>query len=664
MKNIAILLHSLTAEFSIDLLSGINEYFKNKDVKLLISQIKQPHYNNGFFDYQYWAGTSYLFSEQIDGIIILSGSFSQYFPKGLLVEHLKVFQNKNPKPIISIGMDLQLPESKYLEVDCKSAYYELVKHLKKHGCTKFAFISADNSLSAESNSRFEAYREAIQKNDLEYHSEWIYYGDFTTNSAKEEFSKSFKKKSDVKFDALICANDNMAVGCMDALQKIGIKIPDDVKVAGFDNTIHSTIIKPSLTTISQKITEQGYKAASLIYKCVSGKSVPVANYLTANTLYRQSCGCIKTTELPEVYKSAFGKIVHPDVDNLEETGIFKSSKRYLSFLSKIESVQAIFDLSDASSTLEKMFYSMPYAMETANIKSLQVCFFEKPLVLKREQDFVLPQKVELSMAIDSETELNVFEPQISFNPHECIIPNQFFEKQKGTFILQPIFSGEKNYGYVICRTKSENYAMFSLILKIIVNSLAQSYEYTVQIRENVKLSIQNKQLIQNNSNLDEQSKTDELTHVLNRRGFMELGKKTIDLAVEMDSNGLLFFADMDGLKKINDTYGHEAGDAAIKSIASILTQALRANDIVARLGGDEFACIAIGMDDEHVQKVRNEVEFLCRASEQKHNYPFKLSVSIGTVEFNKEHSDLKELLSKADERLYVEKNLKHSQENK
>jgi len=88
--------------------------------------------------------------------------------------------------------------------------------------------------------------------------------------------------------------------------------------------------------------------------------------------------------------------------------------------------------------------------------------------------------------------------------------------------------------------------------------------------------------------LNNLSQTDELTGLYNRRGFISLTRSSLELAQRMGKSGLLFFIDMDGLKVINDSYGHEEGDIAIKEIANILRSAFRKSDIVARLGGDEF----------------------------------------------------------------------------
>ena len=142
---------------------------------------------------------------------------------------------------------------------------------------------------------------------------------------------------------------------------------------------------------------------------------------------------------------------------------------------------------------------------------------------------------------------------------------------------------------------------------------------------------------------------------------MELGQKTVDLAIGINSNGVIFFADLDGLKKINDTYGHDMGDEAIKAAADVLSHALRSSDTVGRLSGDEFAAIAVGMQLSHEAKFREKIEDLCTVISKDRKFPFKLSMSIGAIEFNKDGptNSLTDLLALADDKLYIEKNKKH-----
>ena len=166
--------------------------------------------------------------------------------------------------------------------------------------------------------------------------------------------------------------------------------------------------------------------------------------------------------------------------------------------------------------------------------------------------------------------------------------------------------------------------------------------------------------MKNNQELNFQNSIDELTQVLNRRGFMDKAEKVLKKARKEGNSGIVFFADMDGLKKINDTWGHKIGDIAIQAEAKILTEAFRETDIVGRLSGDEFAIVSTGLTANHVGEIRKRIEQLNKTHSKKHVLPLTLSISIGYAEFTPEICNLEDLLSKADQMLYKEKEAKHS----
>ena len=104
------------------------------------------------------------------------------------------------------------------------------------------------------------------------------------------------------------------------------------------------------------------------------------------------------------------------------------------------------------------------------------------------------------------------------------------------------------------------------------------------------------------------------------------------------------------------------GDEAIKAAADVISQSLRSNDIVGRLSGDEFAAIAIGMKLTQEKKFRDKTNSLCKLISKDRGFPFTLSMSIGAVEFefdDEKDYTLTDLLSQADDKLYIEKNKKH-----
>ena len=126
----------------------------------------------------------------------------------------------------------------------------------------------------------------------------------------------------------------------------------------------------------------------------------------------------------------------------------------------------------------------------------------------------------------------------------------------------------------------------------------------------------------------------------------------------MENAGIVFYADMDNLKKINDTYGHDAGDNAIRMLADIFKRVFRLNDVVGRLSGDEFGIVAPGMIVEHVPLIRKKIDEACKKISKENKLPFTLSVSVGYATLEKS-SMLKQLMAEADVMLYKEKRKKH-----
>ena len=118
---------------------------------------------------------------------------------------------------------------------------------------------------------------------------------------------------------------------------------------------------------------------------------------------------------------------------------------------------------------------------------------------------------------------------------------------------------------------------------------------------------------------------------------------------------------MDGLKTINDTYGHEIGDLAIKTEARVLRAVFRDSDMVGRLSGDEFGVVAPGLPAYKADVIRERFRTINEEFSREADLPFTLSISIGPIDFNAEANDLKDLLKEADKGLYEEKKIKHAQ---
>lgn len=641
MKNIAVLIHSLTVEYAVQILNGISSYCKDKDVRVIIFQLNDPFATYGVFDYQNWSAIEYLKSDEIDGVIIIYGSFSmtvsaEYFRK--------VFEKIN-KPVVSVSMELGLKNEITTYVDCDKVYDDIVKHfINKHHCKKIAFLSANATISKEAIQRFESYKNALKSNNLEFDPDLVFDGYFTQETGYKAIADKIKSKADLNFDALIVANDNMASGALNALQEAGIDVPNDVKMIGFDNTSHSYMSKPKISTIDQEIVYQGEVAAKTLLQKLNGEDVPSAIPIPLSVIYRQSCGCVEMSDLRQIYKNQNDEFV--EENNSDVKGL-QGDERFYKLIPKIDNVYALFDMIKSTNSMQELFYIMKYCLKDSDISKALIYFYSQPKILSKGDKLSIPSKVYLSMFIDNDKDIQQFSPEVFINPNKQLFPSDYLKNEPGTYIFQPIYSGEKNYGFMICKLTSDYFSIYPLYLKILITGSAYSYEYT--------------QLILNNSSLSVQSKTDELTKVLNRRGFIELGQKSIDLALEMKNTGIIFFIDMDGLKTINDTFGHKMGDEAIKAQALVLKKALRMNDVVGRIGGDEFVAVAIGMTPDSLPKIRKKIEKQSASISAEKNFPFTLSCSIGAIPFTSDKKNLSELLLGADALLYEEKRQKHKQ---
>ncbi|HYA15116.1 MAG TPA: PAS domain S-box protein [Syntrophales bacterium] len=155
------------------------------------------------------------------------------------------------------------------------------------------------------------------------------------------------------------------------------------------------------------------------------------------------------------------------------------------------------------------------------------------------------------------------------------------------------------------------------------------------------------------------SMTDQLTGLYNRRGFITLAEQQLKLSERYKRDMLLFFADLDGMKWINDTLGHEEGDSALREVSVILKETFRATDIVARIGGDEFAILAIDTTGIYPEVIMTRLQNQIDMHNKKGSKGYKVSMSMGTAYFDPEDPcSLDELMSRADKLMYEQKRRK------
>jgi diguanylate cyclase (GGDEF)-like protein len=136
------------------------------------------------------------------------------------------------------------------------------------------------------------------------------------------------------------------------------------------------------------------------------------------------------------------------------------------------------------------------------------------------------------------------------------------------------------------------------------------------------------------------------------------------MAKQMNKTAMIIFGDLDGLKKINDIYGHKEGDYAIKQTAGVLQKTFRDMDIVARLGGDEFTVFASNASPELIPVFKSRIAALLDSTNSSSGKPYAISISLGFVQcFPQTPKTIDDYVKEADLNLYEQKKAKHRQEN-
>ena len=223
--------------------------------------------------------------EIVDGLIIFSALMAYLLPEKKMLDLFDKFEDI---PCVCISMPINKIISILID---NSGIGEIVSHLiEKHEYKKIAFIKGPES-TPESMERYKSYIQTLDEYNIPVDDNLIVPGEFS-EEAGEKAVEILLDKRKVKLDAIVAADDQTAFGVYNALCKRGIRIPHDIAVTGFDDSIESNYIIPPLTTVSQPYHEQSVKALETLVALIAGKDISGNITLTSKIVIRQSCGCL------------------------------------------------------------------------------------------------------------------------------------------------------------------------------------------------------------------------------------------------------------------------------------------------------------------------------------------------------------------------------------
>lgn len=280
---IALLFDSLSSEYAVQLRRAVERSAasRNVDVMVVMGQcIGAKPASQGVQNRVY----ELLSPECVDGVIVVSGTLGHYSgPEGLLA----LCRSYAPLAVCSLGVALEGVPS--FVVDNFGGMERGTAHLiEEHKCSRIAFFAGPFS-SEESNQRLAGFRAAHTTHGLFVNDQLIVYGNFTRNAGIEGMRQLLARGE--AFDAVVAANDNTALGCLEALDEAGIHVPRDVMVCGFDDITSAHFARPTLSTLRQPMWWMGERAVDSMLKQLAGEKVPLLSAGPVEFVRRESCGC-------------------------------------------------------------------------------------------------------------------------------------------------------------------------------------------------------------------------------------------------------------------------------------------------------------------------------------------------------------------------------------
>ncbi|MFW6365085.1 MAG: substrate-binding domain-containing protein [Spirochaetota bacterium] len=233
----------------------------------------------------------------VDAIIISSGPLCHFVEPDELYEFIQTYK---PVPAVSIG--ITFPGIPSLTVNNEKGMYDSVVHLiRHHNRSRIAFIRGPET-NEEAEIRYVAYKRALEDCGLSLDRSLVYQGNFERDSGMSAVIELLDHRN-TSFDAVVGANDYMALYAMKELRRRGIRVPEEVSVSGFDDLEEALSDETPLSTVKQPLFELGYKAVETVLDMINGKDVEEVIGFDTSLVIRKSCGCIIPFSISDEYES-------------------------------------------------------------------------------------------------------------------------------------------------------------------------------------------------------------------------------------------------------------------------------------------------------------------------------------------------------------------------
>lgn len=457
-----------------------------------------------------------------------------------------------------------------IKFDHENGFSGIVRHMIcEHNLKKLHYMAGSRG-NYFSDQRKDAFRKVLEENGLSFDESMVSYGEFWSDPAVAATEKLIEEGNVP--EAILCANDKMAIAVCGALKEYGYRVPEDVAVTGFDGIREVLFSSPRITTVVTDFKDLAAKTAEILTGCESLAEKTETYLVPLRICMAQSCGCNGEQTLNA---SDYFNIV---------------SDRYYRFQNENIMLSEIIAKVHRCDNIEQVVAQLRH-----DIIFHMCCVVEKSCL----DETVNPME-KASKCTDFEREMVVLfesEPKNEGGPYlfklKNVVPRleELLEWNR-VLIFTALHYLDVSIGYTCFffdKLVAANYVKVPQTMDALNNALG-GYR-NIRYRHHLLRKI------------DEMYKVDTLTGLRNRRGF-ELEYHQLLSTKPAEQPLTVMMADLDGLKYINDNFGHKEGDFAIAKVAQVMMAVCPPGSLFTRFGGDEMLAVCPGVWNE--EKVKED----------------------------------------------------------
>ena len=563
--------------------------------------------------------------EDLDGIVLVPDSYEVSKNREALEEEIR---RRAKAPVVSLRSLNSLGDCSF--IDERIAIRPLVKHLiEEHGIRRFAYL-AGAAGHLPTRQREEAFLAELTAHGLSFDKQYFMRGNMWYSSGPRAYTYYFETLEEPP-EAIVCANDFMARGLIEEMQRHGIRVPEEVIVTGFDNSLSAGNGFMSLTTVEQDYREIAEHAIRQLAKRMSGEDTGEAKQIgiSGKLVLGESCGCRRD------HAEGLEALLKEKENRIRDMNMRENDIAYLSL-----------ELAECNSISQLQGILARKANDLPGQRDYYLCVFEEAA----EGATVLPERMtDRVRTVTGVRKGKVWTPaEDTMHRRQVLPPEAWLSDQPQTFIVSMLYLGDQLYGYSVIQyddgyEPNVYYQHRDIIITGALRNIQTHQKLRSLYEERRRSSI-----------------TDPLTGLYNRRGLEEqILPRWEEYCANEVMTAFVYF-DMDYLKQINDQFGHEAGDAAICMMAQAVREAVPAGTVYARMGGDEFLAILPEMSEESVRELMGSFEESLEKQSGNGEYPFQVRSSVGAFQVKLQTGmTLNQCILRSDKMMYEIKRHRH-----